>query len=109
MSCQTSIAFLLDASEVTSPLILCGVTYRYHVTIFFKQRAGRRPLALVKGTRNRGGIIEEAARALLHLWTGERAMPVYTLQVDISPTHHAAIIGTGGSAIRTLMASTGTK
>jgi len=81
----------------------------HDVTIFFKQRAGRGPLALVKGTRARGHVVELAAGRLQQLWTGGLLeMPEYTLQVHLPCAQHALLIGPGGTSIKDLMAMTAT-
>lgn len=61
----------------------------FGVTVFFKQRQGiLRPLALVKGTRKRSSVVEQAAEQLRAMLTeSETPTPLehYTLQVKKRP------------------------
>jgi len=80
-----------------------GVAREFEVTVFFKQRQGLRPLALVKGMRRRSSVVEVAAERLKYMLTGEDGLERYTLQVDIATGLHAAVIGTSGSNIKRVM------
>lgn len=80
----------------------------FKVTIHFKRRENRRPLALVKGTRDRGRTLEVAASRLLEYWSGNGDLPSYTLQADLPITAHSNMIGKAGVNIRTIMTMTRT-
>eukprot|EP00039_Didymoeca_costata_P011748 m.166331 g.166331 ORF g.166331 m.166331 type:complete len:799 (+) comp15276_c0_seq3:279-2675(+) len=94
--------------EVCATPEIRAISEEYNVTIFFKRREPRGPLALVKGTRDRARIVEQAALVLLRHWTPNAEMPEYTLQVDIPTTVHGNIIGRGGANVQAIMASTNT-
>lgn len=65
-------------------------------------------LLSIPGTRCRSSVVLQAAESLHRHWTGSSELPEFTLQVDISPPLHVAIIGKGGANIKALMALTGT-
>ena len=94
-----------NAVTMTDEIRAIGEEFR--VTIFFKRRE-RGPLALVKSTRSRGHIVEQAAEKLLYHWTSSAHLPHYTLQVDISTHVHGNIIGRSGVNVQSMMHLTNT-
>lgn len=65
-------------------------------------------MAATSGTRLRSHIVLQAAERIVQHWDGRLELAEFTLQTDISPAMHAAIIGKGGCNIKALMALTGT-
>eukprot|EP00051_Salpingoeca_urceolata_P012773 m.158322 g.158322 ORF g.158322 m.158322 type:complete len:826 (+) comp17599_c0_seq1:560-3037(+) len=96
----------VPAEDVRPTPSIRKISEEFRVTVFFKQRTGRGPLALVKGTRDRASTVEQAARRLRQEWTQD-PLQVYTVQVDVSCPHHASLIGKGGEAIQALRTLTG--
>ena len=96
------------ADQVVMTPELRSIGEQYNVTVFFKKRRDRGPLALVKGTRHRSSVVFEAAQKILQHWTGSADLPEFTLQIDMSCAQHALLLGKGGANIKNLMAITGT-
>ena len=84
------------------------IAEEYKVTIYFKRRQDRGPLALVKSIRSRGHIVEEAACRLLYNYTSSSHLPDFTLQVDVSTPIHGNIIGRSGVNVQSMMQLTNT-
>eukprot|EP00043_Microstomoeca_roanoka_P009126 m.87002 g.87002 ORF g.87002 m.87002 type:complete len:1026 (-) comp14487_c0_seq6:60-3137(-) len=85
-----------------------SVAELYSITIFFKQLAGR-VFIMFKGPRDRGSVLEEAARRVLGSWNADTSLTSYTLQFDVSCVHHMNMIGRNGNLLKDLMNKTNTK